>query len=165
MERWIVGQLDLYSAISTSNIFFSECHFENEPILMSATIRGTLGFGGSYVPGIAADGLRTISDIFLRNGFKAGDEVRLLGANIGGDLDCTNSKLEAGKSGRTLNADGIKVDRSVFLRDGFNAVGEVGLIVAEIRGNLDCSNAEFKTKESGVALELDSVQVGGGIYF
>lgn len=125
---------------------------------MSATIRGTLGFDGSYVPGIAADGLRTISDIFLRNGFKAGDEVRLLGANIGGDLDCTNSKLEAGKSGRTLNADGIKVDRSVFLRDGFNANGEVRLLLAEIGGNLDCTNAEFNAGKTKWALNADGVR-------
>jgi hypothetical protein len=42
--------------------------------------------------------LTVTGDVFLCEGFKAQGEVRLLGANIGGQLNCTFENPSAGRS-------------------------------------------------------------------
>jgi hypothetical protein len=95
--------------------------------------------------------------VFLRNGFKAEKEVRLLGAEIGGEVDCTNSQF-SDPNGKALNADGIKVARGVRLGNGFKAEGEVRLLGAEIGGEVDCENGQFINPE-GDALNGQRIKV------
>ncbi len=57
--------------------------------------------------------------------FTSHGEMSLLGSQIGGDLDCSGAKFEAGRSGRALVADGLAVSGSAFMRNGFEAHGGV----------------------------------------
>jgi len=116
--------------------------------LFGAHITGPVGFEGADLrndsgPALFADGLRVDQDMFMRGGFRAtgsGDAgaVRLLGARIGGNLDCTRAKLR-NKSGSALNAGSLQVGQDLNLTDGFTAAGggkdvAVDLTGAQVRG-------------------------------
>ena len=108
----------------------------------------------------------------MRSGFTAtggGEDgtVRLSGAHIGGNLDCTGATLRNG-SGPGLYADRLQVDQSVVLRDGFTAVGSGGdgailLVRSHIGGHLDCTGAALRN-DSGPVLDAYSLQVGQGMH-
>ena len=116
--------------------------------LLGAHVGGNLEFVGAHLrndsgPALFADGLRVDQDMFMRGGFRAtgsGDAgaVRLLGARIGGNLDCTRAKLR-NKSGSALNAGSLQVGQDLNLTDGFTAAGggkdvAVDLTGAQVRG-------------------------------
>ena len=116
--------------------------------LFGAHIGGRLDGEGADLrndsgPDLFADGLRVDQDVFMRGGFRAtgsGDAgaVRLLGARIGGNLDCTRAKLR-NKSGSALNAGSLQVGQDLNLTDGFTAAGggkdvAVDLTGAQVRG-------------------------------
>jgi len=94
-----------------------------------------LGLQGMHTGPIKADGLQA-GRVFLRDGFKARGEVRLLGATIGGNLDCNRGHF-INPDGRALGADGLNVDGYVFFCNGFKADGEVRLLGAIIGRDLD----------------------------
>ena len=114
--------------------------------------------------------------VFLRNEFIAEGEVRLPGAHIGGQLDCTGGtfknppRKDIPDSGRALSADGADVGGEVFLEGSFRAEGEVRLHGARIGGNLLCDGGTFTNPpqegllESGNALSATAVVVNGGIF-
>jgi hypothetical protein len=85
----------------------------------------------------------------LRYGFSAEGEVNLLGAQIGGNLDCGGGTFknlpqeDIEESGTALMAEGTSVAGDVFLSDGFVAAGEVSLLGAQVGGDLECSGATF----------------------
>ncbi len=81
----------------------------------------------------------------LREG-NADGEVRMVGAEIGGNLEFDHSTFKNG-----LLADGINVGRNLFLLAGFSAEGEVRLTGVEIGGPL-CAI----THRSGTRSELRS---------
>ena len=103
----IDGVLDLEGAELTSDLGLVRCAFDAAPVLYSARCR-SLYFTGSSMPGLKADRLRCAGGLFLRDGFKAMGMVRLLGAEIGGDLDCDGATLDGG-GGDALSADGARV--------------------------------------------------------
>ena len=88
---------------------------------------------GSHIRALAADRLKTASSLFLRGGFTAKGEVRLLGADIGGNLECGGGTFE-NPGGNALIAHRLKTAGGVFLRGRFTARGEVRLLGAEIGG-------------------------------
>lgn len=58
-------------------------------------------------------------------------EVSLLGAQIGGDLECCGASLD-GKEGDALSADGMSVSGAFFLRDMPHPVHGVSLNHAQV---------------------------------
>ncbi len=111
-----------------------------------------------------ADGLKVEGDVLMRNSFRAEGEVRLLGATIGGSLECDNSQF-INPAGDALNADGVEVGGYVFLRNGFRAQGEVCLLGARIGGNLECENGQFvNRKKGGMALNADGLKVERDVF-
>jgi len=130
---------------------------EGEVHLVGATIGGNIECdGGQFVnkvgggSAISADRINVEGSVFLREGFKAEGEVRLLGAKIGGDLDCEGGQFADKTEGeQAINADRLKVEGSVFLRDGFKAEGEVCLLGSTIGGNLECDGGQFVNKVDG----------------
>jgi hypothetical protein len=106
-------------------------------------------------------------DMFLRHGFRAKGEVRLLGARIGGQLNCSSGAFH-NQNECALNGDGMRVEGNVFLCDTrnnkgevlsrFTAEGEVCLAGARIGGQLDCSGGVFHNPGKR-ALTLQSVRV------
>jgi hypothetical protein len=175
----ITGRLDL----SFTNVLFPlgmlGCRLDRLLNLRWAKMP-TLNLGGSWTRAIAADGLNLEGNIFLRNGFHAEGEVRLLGATIGGDLDATGGTFKNPK-GNALNADRAKISGSVFMKQGldadgvvknkFVAEGEVVLLGATIGGNLEADGGTFKNLKSdknpnatGDALKADGINVTGAVF-
>ena len=145
--------------------------------LLGAHIGGQLDCTGATLrnksgPALIADGLQVGQGMFLSDGFTATGSgevgaVRLLGAHIGGQLDCTGATLR-NDSGPALLADSLQVGQAMFLRGGFTATGSgedgaVRLLGAHIGGQLDCTGATLRN-DSGPALNADSLQVGQAMF-
>lgn len=157
----ISGQVDLSFAVVRIPLFLIRCRIADAMNLRFAQIE-FLDLSGSVVHRLDADGMRVRGALNLRDGFRADDEVRLLGADIGGDLDCGGARFVK-PDGYALNADGAKVGGSVLLRNGFSAQGEVRLLGADIGESLDCDNGKF-VKPGGYALIADRVKVAGSLF-
>ncbi len=112
--------------------------------------------------GLTADGIEVGGDVILDQGFQAEGEVRLLGAKIEGQLNCTNASF-TNENGKALNADGIQLGGSVFLDYGFRASGEVRVLGAKIEGVLNCRGGSF-SNGNGPALNADGIQLGGSVF-
>jgi hypothetical protein len=97
--------------------------------------------------------------MFCGEGFAATGEVRLPGAHIGGQLDCTGGQF-SNPDGYALTADGLTVEADMYCRDGFAATGEVSLLGAHIGGQLNCTGGQF-TNSGGSALNLERATVSG----
>ena len=157
----ITGQIDFESATVAVPLWLVGCYVEQSVDLVEAKTRA-IGLQGSRVAGIVADGVRIEGDLNLRDGFHASGDVRLLGAQVGGDLECNGGRVEHPK-GRALNADRMRVTGSVFLGDGFHASGEVRLLGAQVGSNFDCSDGRFEHPE-GRALNADRMRVTGSVF-
>jgi hypothetical protein len=110
------------------------------------------------VPSVTADGANVRGDVFLNNGVSAEGEVRLLGAQIGGSLECGGSAFK-NPGGDALSADRANVKGSVFLNDGFSAEGEVRLLGAQIGGDVDCSGGKFSR------VRVQRAAIAGGLFW
>lgn len=121
------------------------------------TFQGSLLSGG-----MEADELQCEGGLHLRDGFKATAEVRLLGARIGGNLDCTDGSFEV-EEGDALSVDGAVVKGGVVLSGSFKAVGEVRLLGVQIHGDLQCGGGVFNV-ERGDALSVDGAVVKGSVF-
>lgn len=155
------GELDLLFATIAFPLYFENSAFSEQLDLQRAKAIA-LYLVGTHTRAVNAEGASFHGDVFLRNGFKAEGGLRLLGATIGGDLDCSRGVFR-NKGGQALNADGLKVDGDVILRNAFRAKGAVRLLGATIGGNLDCDGGEF-TNVDGEALSADGVKVDGGVF-
>ena len=159
---WIGGDLDLVSCHCSRPLLLPICKIGGELILYGAELP-LLSLAGSHISGIRGDGLRVRGDVSLRRGFKADGPVRLVGATIGGNMDCENGSFNA-SSGFALVCDRAVIAGNVFLRSGFLAEGLVRLLGAQIGGNLECDKGSFTAKE-GIALNLDHAVITGGLFF
>ena len=161
----IDGPLDLEGARIPHPLVLAWC-FIGEPITLRDADALSVSLVGSRVAGIEADRLRARGSVLLRQGFHGTGEVQLVGAKIGGNLECSGGTFE-NADGIALYADGATVDGDVFLgtmpqaQGGlrFNATGEVRLLGARIGGNLDCSGGNFKN-----ALSADGANVDAGVF-
>ncbi len=154
----IAGRLDFEDAILECSLALADCFIEQEMVLLGAEGR-SLNLAGSLVRNIRADRFKTSGGVFLRNGFRAKGEVRLLGADIGGNLDCSNGSFE-NADGKALSADRLKTAGDVFLRDNFSAKGEVRLLGADIGGDLSCVGGHFSNPGSD-ALSAERAIISG----
>jgi hypothetical protein len=140
--------------------------------LLGARVGGQLDCSGAELgndsgSALYADSMEVGQALFLRDGFTAtgsGDTgaVRLLGAHVGGNLECDQAKLR-NDSGPALNADNLQVDQDMYLTKGFTATssgndGAVRLPGAHIGGQLACTG-EVRN-DSGPALAADGLKVG-----
>jgi len=157
---------------------------EGEIGLVDATIEGNLECNnGEFINNrtvedkepiaLNAERLTVKGDVFLCKGrwgdkraaeieeFRAEGEVKLVGARIGGTLQCRGGKfLNPGYL--ALRGRGLKVEGNVFLDKGFSAEGEVSLVGAQIGGNLDCEKGSF-IHEQGKALFANGLKVEGNV--
>ena len=157
----IVGPVDFLSATLVSPLALVACFIEEELILADAEAP-LLTLEGSHIRALNADGLKTRRGVFFRNGFTARGEVRLLGAVIGGNLECDGGTFD-NPNGKALSADGLTTRGNVFLREGFTAKGEVRLLGGDIGGSVDCSGGTFENPD-GHALSADRLKTGGGVF-
>ncbi len=160
---FVEGELDLRGCRIPTNVDLRHCHFDRYVVTMDAHVDGLLNLQGSHLAeGLFADRLRCSASVILRNGFKSTDIVRLGGAQIGGDLDCSGGQFEV-EEGDALSADGVDVTGDMFLSDGFKATGEVRLLGARVGGNLSCVGGQFEV-EQGDAFSADGVDLKGDLF-
>ena len=158
---WISGDLDLIHASIPYALIFGSCHFDASVIVLHTECAALYLNESCLAKGLSADGLTTKGDVNLRDGFSAKEEVRLLGANIGGSLNCDGGKFH-NPSGRALSADGLVTKGDVNLRDGFSAKGEVRLQNASIGGDVNCDGGKFHNPD-GNALFADDMMTKGSV--
>lgn len=127
---------------------------------------GVFGSGSKTGAAFVADGIRVGGSVFLRGGFEAEGEVRLPGAMIGGQLECSDGRFAGnGDGGRAFTASGVDIEGDVFLSRGFRADGEVWLLGAKISGQLNCSGGKFGSGGAGRnALSADRTQIEGSVF-
>jgi hypothetical protein len=101
--------------------------------------------------------------------------VRLVGAKIGGTLQCDGGSFknpaesDVAGSGMALSADDAKIAGFVILGHGFVAEGAVRLYGSQIGGGLECDGGKFQnpgragTVGSGRALEAQNAKVAGSV--
>jgi len=108
-----------------------------------------------------------LSGGFIATGSGESGAIHLLGAHIGGSLQCMGAALR-NDSGPALVAVGMQVSQRVYLRGGFTATGggktsAVNLDGAHIGSNLDCTGAALRN-DSGPALSATGLQVSQDVY-
>ena len=145
--------------------------------LVGARIGGQLRCAGANLrndsgPALDAALLQTERDTHLRKGFSASGAgstgaVRLLGAHIGGQLDCSGATIR-NDSGPALSAERVRVDQSLLLAHGFSATGSgdagaINLRRAHLGGQLGCVKATVVNR-SGPALIAGQVQVDQDVF-
>lgn len=125
-------------------------------------------FAGQGGPALIANGITVIHDVTLAAQFAGvGTDgvVMLLGANIGGHLDCAGGQFTS-PDGPALVADGLTVDGPVRLATkyaGASDLGVVRLLGAHLRDDLDCVGGHFVSKD-GPALIADGAVVEGRVW-
>src|SRR5271165_527795 len=166
----ITGPLDLSFVKMPFPLRFEHCRVQKDINLSRAEV-SELDLQGSAVQGITAHGLVVKNDVFLIGGFTANGELGLIGAQIGGDLDCEAGSF-VNEGGMAINADRVNVKGDVFLRRGsdapwdetaFTAKGEVNLLGAQIGGQLSCNGGVFSNPKGG-ALYAERIIVRGSVW-
>jgi hypothetical protein len=142
-------------------------------MLKDAHITGQLSCRGAKLIGadhegnaLIADRLKAAGGAFLDEGFSAAGAVRLLGADITGQLSLRGARLAGRDSnGDALIADWLKTAGGVFLSEGFTAAGAVRLLGADIIGHLDCSGAHLTGRDGeGNALIAEAMKAGTDVF-
>ena len=127
--------------------------------------------GGNFIQNVANpyafnSGNAKIERGFLMNkGFHAEGWVSLLGAQIGGDLNCSGGYfVHYDTNAYNLDIDNAKVINDVDLDDGFIAKGMVTLNGATIGGDVTCSGGKFSCYSTNqIALTLNNIKVAGSV--
>lgn len=164
------------------------CHrllARGEVRLPGARISGTVEFDAADLTGrepsnddehpvaLTADGLRVEGSMFCRAGFTARGEVRLPGAQVGGELVFEGATL-TNPGGWALTADGLSVTRNMVCGAShtdeaispdrrFTADGEVALPGAHIGGQLTFQGARL-SNPAGRALTADKLTVDQDLF-
>jgi hypothetical protein len=127
-------------------------------------LRATGGnFTSTTTYALHADALRAANGVYLDRGFHTTATVRLVGANITGELCCTQGCFD-NPGGRALNAERI-VAEDVYLDRGFTAHGEVRFTDAEISRQFNATRGDFRNDRSGeYALNCDGLHCGGEVF-
>ncbi|QHQ37209.1 hypothetical protein [Algicella marina] len=125
-ERAETRGLDLEGCAVKGDLLLGYCRIPEMMLLRRAKLR-LLNLQGSHlgraVPAekagtaLSADGLDAAGGVFLRGAHATG-EVRLLGAKLGGNLECDGGTITAGESGSALNATECTVTGTFFWRSG-----------------------------------------------
>lgn len=155
------GRIDLQAANILFALYFDRCALPAGINLLGAEVHA-LNLSGSHVGRITADGVKVEASVILRAGCKVNGRVRLIGARIGGNLDCEGGTF-IGSEGEALAVDSAKIEGSVLLNQRFLAEGNVRLLGTEIGGNLSCEGGQFLNPGKN-ALTADRVKVEGNVF-
>ena len=161
-EMLTARALNLSDSTLSASLRLPGADITGELSCSGAQLTGTDGDGNALV----ADGMKVGGAVFLDGGFTAAGAVRLLGADITGQLMCRGAQLTGTDGdGNALGADGIKVSGGVFLDGGFTAAGAVRLHSADITGQLNCTGAQLTgTDSDGNALVAYGIKVSGAVF-
>lgn len=128
--------LDFTAVHIDTRLDLIQFHCHGELLLLDAHINGPLNAGGAHLEApngkaLTADRIVITGDCYLRNGFSSQGEVRLLGAEIGGNLSCIKGDF-SNEMDDALNAEHVRIGNGLAL-DSMKAV----------RGRFNFSRAEI----------------------
>ncbi len=118
---------------------------------------------------LAGDHAEIGGAVLLRNGLRAQGAISLIGARIGGNLECDGSSLTnltIDGNGIVLAAENAVIGGAVLLRHGFKARGAISLLGATIGSNVECCGASLENwRDTGSreTLRLTNVQIAGDV--
>jgi len=166
----IIGRIDLSGAAMDYLFIVSHCYILQGIDISYARVN-FLALDGSHIghdgdPEAVAflgDSLIVRGSVFFRDGAKFVGATRLLGAEIGGQLNCRGSSF-INLASDAFNADQIIVKGSVFFSDGARFEGVTRLSGAKIGGQLTCSRSSF-INPLDVAFGGDGMTVKGSVRF
>jgi hypothetical protein len=127
-------------------------------------LRATGGnFTSATTYALHADALHAQNGVYLDRGFRATATVRLVGANITGELCCTRGFFD-NPSSRALDAERVMA-QDVYLDKGFTARGEVRFNDSKVSRQFNATNGEFQNDRSGeYALDCDGLRCAGDVF-
>jgi hypothetical protein len=153
----IAGDLDLEGCGIAHRLHFLACAFQGKLILYAAKLPALYLLHCELGGGMWADGVAVEQAMHLRRVSSFGS-IRLLGARIGGNLECPDTSVQC--LGESLALDGARIDGGVLL-DRLQASGEVRMLRARIGGDLNCNGAVLQATE--VALMVEAARIRGDV--
>ena len=138
---WICGKesLDLMHANIPYALCFFRCHFAIGVDIRHAECVALNLSGSRLVRGLEGDGLMTKGSVYLRKGFSAEGEVRLVSANIGKNFSCIGGKFH-NPNKCALTVAGSNIKGGLFWRQT-TCKGNVHLEYARADAFADDSNS------------------------
>ncbi len=156
----ISGELDLSFARVDFPLAFIRCGIAAELNFLYATLVA-LKLTASAVKDVTLTGAQITRGLFFDNGFTSDGGLRLFGAHVGGNLDCTGAKLLGGRR-HALWVENAKIEGHVLLYHA-NVTGEMNLCGAEVGGNLECDGSTFENA-GGYAIIAERMRVTGNAF-
>jgi hypothetical protein len=150
----IEGTLNLRMAKVPFAVSLEKCSVIGNLLLEQSELR-LLKLDGTHLDSLWADEAKMAGTLFLRKGFKARGELRLLGAAVGGDLD--GSQMEV----TSLIAERATFKGSVYFKEA-KFHGIVDFANAEIGGDLNFRGA---TVFPGGSINANQAKIDGTVYF
>ena len=138
---------------------------EGEICVQRAQLRSFRAGGATFSnPGglsLRADAVHCLAGLYLDRDFHSKGQVRLVGAEIDGELCCTGGTFE-NPAGTAVNATRVHAD-DAYLDAGFVAHGEVRLTGGKLERQLCCSSGSFDNA-GGYALDADGLICDGDVF-
>ena len=171
----IIGDLDLEGCEAPRDLALIECRFEGRVVLQSSKLQNLFLNDSFLSMGLDADRLDARRNVVLR-GVEAKKEVRLVGAKLGGNLDCGGARFnamkyeESGQTSTAFNATRVECQGDA----NFGSVvsnGELCLLGAKLRGNLNFDSAQLSAwsldgnSSNFIAASIDQLKVDGNVSF
>jgi len=154
----IVSVVDLRFCKLLFPVRFDYCSFDGLLMLTGAELFGLYLFSCNSEAGIDADRLTATGHVFFRN-IEARNEIRLVEAQIGGDLDCAGATLNSARV--ALSANSARITGSIFLNRGFSSTGAISLLGTQVGGSLEMAGARIEA--IGESLWADGAKVSGSV--
>jgi hypothetical protein len=146
--------LDLSDVQSLGPLVISRARIAGQLICDRASI---VNVGGAA---LLATYVQIGSSAYLGEGFRAMGSIVLLGATLGGNLECDGAILTS--TGLAFVADGATIRGDVLMREGFAAAGCVRLQGARVEGDVAFDGATL-TNGVGWALLAEGVDIRGDL--
>jgi len=157
---WLTGVLDIGGAQVERRLGLRHCAIERIDAVSSKVKLVSLE-GCLLSQGMAGESLIAEGGLYLREGFQATGAIRLVGAVINGDLDCSGGRFD-NDGGVALDFDGAAIFGAVFA--GFEATGEIRMVGAMVGGDLSLRGASLGG-EGDTSLSGDSAHIKGRLFF
>lgn len=123
---------------------------------------GFIDLRASHTQDFVARKLVTKASLWLGDGLKVADGIRLEGASIGGSVYLDGSEV-TGRNKPAINLEYTRITDSLVMRRGFRAVGPVRLFGTSVGVSIDMESGTFIGNRSERSIELTHVQIGGDL--
>src|SRR5262249_18801296 len=119
---------------------------------------------------LIGDGATIDGGLFMNEGFQANGCVHLIGANIGGSLECAGASF-LNPDNIALNAENMNIGGNVLFdnpndetESHFRSNGDIDFSSSRIQGDLNCRGAELSSTYYAV-LNASEATIQGSVFF